>query len=502
MDLQHFLNYSPESLAQYAQTVQQTQKLIQDCLSQQEQVFSGLSPATLSEFLTQEILPEQGIPTQQVLQETVEAIFSHSIAVHHPDCIAHLHCPVLIPSLAAEMLISAFNQSMDSWDQSGAATLLEQNLIDFMCQLYGYNTNADGTLTSGGTQSNFMGLMLARDYALQQLGFTSQLHGLPNLAGRFRILCSEVAHFSVQQSAAILGLGMDAVVRVKVDENYRLCSQHLVQCLEDISRQDLIPICIVATAGTTDFGSIDPIGEMAAIAREHNTWLHVDAAYGGALMLSDRHRQKLASIHQADSITIDFHKLFYQPIPCSLFLLKDKSRFELMRLNVAYLNPEYNEDDGIPDLVTKSIQTTRRFDAVKPYIAFRSLGREFFGGVVDRGIDIAQQIAAHIEQDPQLELAVNPEMSTVVFRYRSTNAVNLGIKQALLQTGKAVIGQTEIQGKAYLKFTLINPLVTFDRTVALVEKIKRLGMMLSESSHFMQPAKEAGIVNQKSKVKS
>lgn len=484
MFAKYFLNESEASLNNYAQITQRTQELVQQCLTNQEQVFSGLSPNSLSDFLNQEILPQKGLPTQQVLQDVVEAVFSHSIAVHKPDCAAHLHCPVLVPSLAAEMLISAFNQSMDSWDQSGTATLLEQSFIDFMCQLFGYKTGADGTLTSGGTQSNFMGLMLARDYAIQQSGLNGQMFGLPRIAQRFRILCSEVAHFSVQQSAAILGLGMKAVVPVKVDENYRMCPQDLSKKLESMTKKRLIPVCIVATAGTTDFGSIDPLETIAAIAREYNTWFHVDAAYGGALILSDRHKSKLAGINQADSISVDFHKLFYQPIPCSLFLLKEKTRFDLMKLNVAYLNPEDNEEVGIPDLVTKSIQTTRRFDAVKPYIAFRALGRQFFEQVLDHTIGVTAQVAEYVDRDPQLELAVKPELSTVVFRYRASDEINLAIKRILLQNGDAVIGQTKIGGTTYLKFTLINPLVTCDRIVTLVEKIKQLGTLLSSDETF------------------
>jgi L-2,4-diaminobutyrate decarboxylase len=480
MDNPQFLNNSAESLAHYADVMQQTQALIQTCIAAQTKPFSGKSPDRLAQFLDRNLLPEQGQSTHQVLEEVMAAVFNHAIAVHRPDCMAHLHCPVLIPSLAAEMLISAFNQSMDSWDQSGAATLLEQNFVDFMCQLFGYKDSqnpqgGDGTMTSGGTQSNFMGMMLARDYALQKRGVSVQQHGLGELASRFRIFTSAVGHFSIQQSAAILGLGMNAVVTVETDRQYRICPQDLRQKLDGAIAEGLIPICIVGTAGTTDFGSIDPLATIAAIAAEYQVWFHVDAAYGGALVLSNRYRDRLAGIAQADSITVDFHKKFYQPIPCSLFLLRDKSRFELMRLNVAYLNPEYNEDIGIPDLVTKSIQTTRRFDAVKPYIAFRALGREFFEQAIDHTLTIAQNVAAVIAQDPELELAVEPELSTIVFRYQGSNALNLSIKQTLLDTGEAVIGQTEIGDRAYLKFTLINPQVTENQVVQMVERIKSMG---------------------------
>jgi len=156
--------------------------------------------------------------------------------------------------------------------------------------------------------------------------------------------------------------------------------------LESLRSQNLLPMAIVATAGTTDFGSIDPLPEIAATAHETGAWLHVDAAYGGALLFSPQHRSRLAGIEAADSLSIDFHKLFWQPIPCSIFLLRDARNFEHIKMHADYLNPESHEEAGIPDLVTTSLLTSRRFDALKLWISFESVGRNQLAEMIERTV--------------------------------------------------------------------------------------------------------------------
>src|SRR5262249_54406791 len=157
----------------------------------------------------------------------------------------------------AEVVLSALNQSLDSFDQAPAATVLEQHLLQWLCRQPGFPATADGTMTPGGTLSNYMGLLLARaTWCREQRSWLVREKGLPREAGRFRILCSEMAHFTVDRSAAQLGLGTAAVVKVAVDANFRMCLRDLDHQLAELARQQLIPLAIVATAGTTDFGAI------------------------------------------------------------------------------------------------------------------------------------------------------------------------------------------------------------------------------------------------------
>lgn len=484
-----FLTDSEPSLTAYRAGIATALDTLVEHFVTQARPYSGKSPTELAtHFNSTDICPDVGQDLTKVLKQVGETILKHSVVVSHPACVAHLHCPPLTAALAAELLISATNQSMDSWDQSPAATLLEQQMVNWLCHLFGYEALADGVFTSGGTQSNFMGLLLARDhYAYHRLGWHTQKQGLPPEASRFRILCSDVSHFSVRQAASLLGLGEDAIVTVETDPHYRLSPSDLDRQLKTLHRQDLLPIALVAMAGTTDFGSIDPLPELAACAQAHRLWLHVDAAYGGALMLSDRHRHQLAGIEAADSITVDFHKLFYQPISCGAFLLKDRRHFNLFKLHVDYLNPAKHESLGMPDLVTKSVQTTRRFDALKLFVSLQTLGRQLLASMLDATIDLAADVALLIDADSMLELACQPTINAVVFRYCSNsilaerdsairlNQINAEIRMTLLMGGLTVLGETTIAGQIYLKFTLLNPQTSLIQIKAILGDIKRLG---------------------------
>jgi L-2,4-diaminobutyrate decarboxylase len=246
-------------------------------------------------------------------------------------------------------------------------------------------------------------------------------------------------------------------------------------------------MAIVATASTTDFGSIDPLPEISTIAHECGAWLHVDAAYGGALMFSAQHRSKLAGIEAADSLAIDFHKLFWQPIPCSAFLLRDTRHFDSIKLHADYLNPEFHEDDGIPNLVTTSLLTSRRFDALKLWISFQSLGRDKLAAMIDRTVELAHHAAAVIRSNPQLELVCEPQLSTVVFRYRPSaqtevdaDHINTAIRQSLFNRGLAIIGHTRVHGKQCLKFTCMNPTTTETQMSELI------GLIVSEAREITE----------------
>ena len=241
-------------------------------------------------------------------------------------------------------------------------------------------------------------------------------------------------------------------------------------------------MAIVATAGTTDFGSIDPLPELAAIARSFDTWLHVDAAYGGALLFSSQHRGKLAGIEAADSLSIDFHKLLWQPIPCSAFLLRDARNFDYIKMHADYLNPETHEDEGVPNLVTTSLLTSRRFDALKFWISFQSLGRTKLAGMIDRTIALAAHAAEVVRRTQQLELVCEPQLSTVVFRYvpsqGSPDRINAAIRQSLFEKGEAIVGHTRVLDRQCLKFTCMNPSATEADMETLLEKVREEGRKL------------------------
>ncbi|GGM01664.1 pyridoxal phosphate-dependent decarboxylase family protein [Pseudomonas asuensis] len=450
-----------------------------------EKPYTGILPHELKRQFDEVNLDEKLGNFNEVLEELKALYLKDAVYFHHPHYVAHLNCPIVIPAILAELVLSSVNSSLDTWDQSAGGTYIEQKLIDWTAERIGLGSEADGVFTSGGTQSNLMAMLLARDHVCnRQAGHLSnKTQGLPADFKRLRILTSEVSHFSVQKSAAILGLGYDAVIPVRSDARKKMDLADLQRVLDECEAQGLIPMAVVATAGTTDFGSIDPLEDISAICREKNLWMHVDAAYGGGLLISPKYRNHLAGIEHADSVTIDYHKSFFQPVSCSAFLVRDRHELGHVTCHADYLNPKSQTQEGTPNLVNKSIQTTRRFDALKLWMTLRTMGANALGSLFDHVIDLTRATYPLIERDPRFDIAHVPELSTLVFRYipeaaltaEQIDATNVAIRKALSRSGRAVVAGTKVSGRQYLKFTLLNPMTTLDDLQGILEAIKHEG---------------------------
>ncbi|WP_409160206.1 pyridoxal phosphate-dependent decarboxylase family protein [Pectobacterium sp. B2J-2] len=471
---------SAQSIEAYQEAIAQSSQAVMQWL-QQPEMYQGKTVAELRERITLDFNP-QGLGNQAAIERAIEYFLKDSLSVHHPQCVAHLHCPSLVVSQAAEILINATNQSMDSWDQSPSATIIEMKLIEWLRTQVGYQSGDAGVFTSGGTQSNLMGLMLARDAFFARQGHSIQQDGLVGNLKKIKVFCSENAHFSVQKNMALLGLGYQCVTLVKTDRFARMDLNDLAEKVAQAKANGEQILAIVATAGTTDAGAIDPLRAIATLAAEHQIWVHVDAAWGGALLLSEKYRDYLDGIELVDSITLDFHKQFFQTISCGAFLLKEARHYELMRYQAAYLNSEFDEAQGVPNLVSKSLQTTRRFDALKLWMGLEALGQQQYAAIIDHGVTLAQQVAQYVDEHASLELVMQPQLASVLFRYRPQQLataddatialLNQRIGDALLESGRANVGVTEFNGVTCLKLTLLNPTVTLDDVnvlLALVE---------------------------------
>ncbi len=480
---------SPANTAAYRAAITQAVETLLSALPSQP--YTGKSAEDLSTLFADEILPAAPSDLRDAIAR-IRPVIENSVALHHANTIAHLHCPPLVASLAAEVIISALNQSMDSFDQAPAATVLELALSRWLCREAGLPGGADAVFTAGATQSNFLGLLLARDACIART-WNWRVHecGLPPEASRLRILCSEVAHFTVEKSAAQLGLGTKAVIRVPVDNDYRLIPAELARQLRNLQRENLIPAAVVGTAGATDFGSIDPLDEIGRLAREAGAWFHVDAAYGSALLLSERHRKLLRGLELADSISMDFHKNFWQAISCGGFLVRDAAQFRHLAVHADYLNPESDEESGIPNLVNKSVATTRRFDALKLWLSLQVLGGKKFAQMVERTIELAAHAARSIQVNPALQLLHQPQYGCVVFRYRpsrpeaDSDQLNALLRQKLFERGMAVIGHTRVRGRQCLKFTCMNPTASEADLDRLLQQIVEQGRELE--NHVKAP---------------
>ncbi|MER6298348.1 pyridoxal-dependent decarboxylase [Kitasatospora sp. NPDC001539] len=439
------------------------------------------SPAEIAALVTDALAAAGG---RDALARLTELLAHGAADPADPACAAHLHCPPLAVAAAADLAVSALNPSQDSWDQAPAATALETALLAELAALVGYDpARAAGVLTSGGTESNLMGLMLARD---QKLDGIVELDGIP--AGlRPCILASEVAHFSVQRSAALLGLGERAVVAVPVDRGLRMLPDELERALAEASWAGRTPIAVVATAGTTDTGAIDPLDTAAELAGRYGAWLHVDAAYGGGALLSDRLAPLLDGIARADSVSLDWHKLGWQPAAAGVFLVRRAETYVSLARRAEYLNPVDDERAGYPSLLGRSLRTTRRADAFKLAVTLRTLGRDGLGRLVDACHELALAAASAVRAEPALELHAEPVLTALLFRYRppgltdeaAVDELNGRLRRLLLRTGRAVVGRTELPGegpgRVRLKLTLLNPHTTVEEVGALLREVVGAG---------------------------
>lgn len=404
--------------------------------------------------------------------------------------VAHLQPPPLTIAVAADVLASAFNASVDTWDSGPAAVELERHVVAALTRLAGYGPASGGVLTSGGTASNLHALLLARDAAGERLGHDVAAEGWP--AGvRPAVFCSAAAHFSVSLACRVLGLGEHAVVPVPVDGAWQMRPDALAAALA-ATGPDQVPVAVVATAGTTDFGSVDPLPRIAAITQATGVRLHVDAAYGGGALFSDRLRPLLAGLAEADSITMDLHKTGWQPAAASVLLVRDADDLTAGARRVAYLNPDDDGEAGYDGLLSGSLQTTRRADALKIAAAFLAFGQDGLAALVEGCHALADHAATRIDAQPRLELTSRGALTTVVFRYlppggtadpARCDRVNAGLRRRLMRAGTALVGRTTLPsrdgttgpGQLRLKLTLLNPQASPHDIDAILDAVVRAG---------------------------
>ncbi|MGH3943262.1 MAG: pyridoxal phosphate-dependent decarboxylase family protein [Pseudonocardiaceae bacterium] len=411
-------------------------------------------------------LSEHGMGSDVALHWLATTQTRYGLDLHHPHAAAHLQPPPLTVAVAADTLASVGNASLDTYDSGPAALAVESWVIEVLARLAGMG-GAGGVLTPGGSMSNLLALLLARDHAAGRRGVDVRRDGLATLP-RPVVLASEVAHFSVQRACAALGLGEAAAHPVEVDSRYRMRPEALAARLAELGRS-CTPIAVVATAGTTDFGSLDPLPEIAEVAAEHQVWLHIDAAYGFGALFSDRLAPLLRGLNAADSVTLDLHKIGWQPAAASAVLVRDVASFAPLDYRVDYLNPLDDTAAGYDGLLGRSLQTTRRADALKIAATLLAHGRGGLGRMVDICHDLARHAQRRIDAEPRLELVSPAELTTVVFRYLGSQSggnsrLNAELRRRLLRSGRVLVGRTMValDGPAAppsvcLKLTLLNP---------------------------------------------
>ncbi|GAA4564324.1 lysine decarboxylase DesA [Micromonospora coerulea] len=458
--------FTAGSVAHYRRVLADGIDRVADRVAATDRPFTGVTPQDLAPRIAGIDLDRPLGDAGAALDELHDVYLRDAVYFHHPRYLAHLNCPVVIPALLGEAVLSAVNSSMDTWDQSAGGTLIERRLIDWTVDRIGLGPAADGVFSSGGTQSNLQAMLLAREEALARAGIGQSR---PETLSGLRILTSAAGHFSVQKAAKLLGLGPEAVITVGTDADRRMRTDELAREIDRCRRAGLRVMAVVATAGTTDFGSIDPLPAIADSCAAAGVWLHVDAAYGCGLLVSPTRRHLLDGIERADSVTVDYHKSFFQPVSSSALVVRDRRVLRHATWHADYLNPARAVEQRIPNQVDKSLQTTRRFDALKLWLTLRIMGPDAVGALFDEVVDRADAAWQLLAEDPRFEVVTRSPLSTVVFRYlpagpgrQLVDEANLYAREALATSGAALVAGTTVDGAHHLKFTLLNPETTED----------------------------------------
>lgn len=423
------------------------------------------------EKIRKQSIPQQGRPVEEVYREMLQDVYPNMSRVQHPRCFACIPSPVSLFSWMGDVMTNAFDPHAGSWLNSSGASCVEQELIRWMCSLAGYPQGSGGLFVSGGSMANLTALTTARDSKLTD--------SERPLAVAY---VSDQTHSSIAKGLHIIGFRADQVRKVPCDSNFRMRIDKLTEAIREDLAAGRKPFCIVATAGTTNTGSIDPLEQIAQICQEHNLWMHVDGAFGASILLSPRYRGQLKGIEHSDSMSWDAHKWLMQTYGCSMVLMRDRNKL----LQSFSTHPEYLRDaesDGDrPNFWDFGPELTRPARGLKLWITLQVMGSEGMGHVIEHGCEMAQLAERTILRYPNWEMISHAQQGIVNFRYalphlseQELDRLNLQIAQEINATGYAQILTTELTGKRVLRMCILNPETTEEdiaHTIALLNQTR------------------------------
>lgn len=386
-------------------------------------------------------------------------ILARSLRIHHPHNLGHQVATPLPVAALCDLVASLSNQAMTVYEAGPSATLLEKQVIQWLCELIGWH-NADGVLTSGGAQANLTALLAARQV---KAGWDIWQQGVSN-GPPLRILACETTHYSVSRAAGIMGLGTDAVVKVPMDAQGRMDMAELKTAHEQCIAQNSKPFAVVASAGCTPTGSIDPLTEIGSFCKEHNLWFHVDGAHGASALLSAKLNSMLASIELADSIVWDGHKLLYMPAAVSAVLFRDpKHSYAAFAQEASYLFSGEDSEEAF-NLGTRTLECTKRMMGLKLWAVFMLYGTEKLGSLVEHVFETAGQLAKQLEESEAFELLMQPQTNIICFRHLPKNLTGEALdrhqeelRRKIVEGGAFHLTQVKLNNQSWLRTTVMNP---------------------------------------------
>ncbi len=396
--------------------------------------------------------PEGPAPFEQILADLERDVLPYVARIGHPGYLAFIPGEGTWPGALGDLIASALNVDTCWWLGASGPTMLELVVLDWIRQWIGYPPGASGVLVSGGSVANLTALACARESRIGAMDERSILY------------LSDQSHSSLARAARALGFRPDQVRVIPTDRDARMRPDALRAAISADLEAGLTPLVVVANAGTTAVGAIDPLAELSRICREHGIWMHVDGAYGAFACLTDRGREALAGLELADSITLDPHKWLYQPIEAGALLVRDGAKLRRgFEISLDFLEDAQAGEDEV-NLSDRGLQLTRSCRAIKLWISLRYFGVAAFRTAIDRCIDLALHAQRAIEAAPELELMTPASLGIVTFRRRPDSVddeavlerINASIADRIELGGEVFISSARVAGRYVLRLCILN----------------------------------------------
>jgi aromatic-L-amino-acid decarboxylase len=356
----------------------------------------------------------------------------------------------------ADLVASVLNQNVTAWRSGPAAVTIERTVVGWLAQAIGC-PGFRGSLTGGGSSANLMALAMARETKMSgnEAGVGSGPQGM--------IYASEEVHMSIPKSVALLGIGRKNLKLIPTDQDFRMIPAELEQAIEQDKKEGKIPIAVVASAGTVNTGAIDPLPEIAAIARRHGLWMHIDGAYGALAAIAAPN--KFNGLDLADSLSLDPHKWLYQPLDCGCLLYRGVNAAHAAFAHTGEYAKTLTNDpvEGFA-FFEESLELSRRFRALRLWLSLRYHGLKAFRAAIQKDLDLAQRLASAIANQPRLELMASVELSAICFRHVGINPLaeeelnrhNAAILKRVVQRGHVYLSNATLRGKFCLRACIVN----------------------------------------------
>ena len=425
-------------------------------------------------------IPEDALGDEEIIAHLRDVLIDWGVQCGHPRFMAYVTGSGTVPGAVAELLAAGVNMNVGGWQLSPTASEIEHDLMRWFGGRFGLPDTSGGLIVSGGAMANLISLKLARD---QRAGW--DVRRLGAAAGPAMVIyATSETHVVSDGAMDMLGLGMDAVRRVPVDDGLRLRPDLLRDQVQRDRAVGLLPIAVVATAGTTSTGAIDPLPEIADVCAEHGLWMHVDAAYGGPAVLADDLRGLMTGIERADSIAFDPHKWLYIPLAAGCVLVRDVRRMpESFQVYAAYVHQDEEHTGAGVSLGDLGPQYSRGFQALKLWVSLLAHGTRAYGARISHDAELARYIGARVEQRPEFELAAPVGLSICCFRYvppdggddEYLSRLNERIMTELQLDGRVYISNAVLEGRFVLRACIVNHRTEADDADAVLDVAAELG---------------------------